>query len=167
MLALTGVVMLIAPVAEAATVIEFRPATASPGTEVKGQTLGAGMTGVPSDRVSVFLAPSQRIADAARGPRDRRLTRFGIMTADPADVGHFRGRVPSLGPGQYVAVAFCRSCVPGGSLFTVGRFDVGGPTLPRTGDSISVIFGLAICALFAGTISAYALTRHRRASARR
>lgn len=119
--------------AQAATVLSFNPVRAAPGERVVGTTVGAGMRGITSGRVVVLLARSDRDANAATGPDDRRLMRFGVMSADNEDVGRFSGRVPAVEAGSYVAVAYCRECVEGGSIFTVGEFKVTGAALPRTG----------------------------------
>ena len=125
-IAAAGLVILSVP-AHAATVLNFDPTGGEPGVPVVGK--GVGMQGIP--RLVIFLAPSHRVADMVESPRDERLERFGVMTADEGDIGHFIGEVPRVPPGRYVATAYCREC--GGSLFTVGDFTVRGSLLPRTG----------------------------------
>lgn len=142
--------------AHAATVLEFDPPQAASGERVTGTTVGAGMQGIVSGRVVVLLAPSDRVADVARGLRDPRLVTFGVMVADAADVGHFTGTVPKLEAGSYVAVASCPKC-PG--VFTVGEFQVTGTRLPRTGPAMSLwlVIGSALVAM-----GVYALKLGRR-----
>lgn len=128
--------------AVAATVLEFEPTGASPGERITGKTLGAGMQGITSGRVTVFLAPSNRVADLATGPEDPSLVRFGVMTAGEKDVGYFAGTVPAIDSGSYIAVATCRECAVGGSVFTIGEFEVTGAPLPRTG--IPLVMWMAV-----------------------
>lgn len=138
--------------ASAATVLEFEPPAAMVGERVTGKTVGAGMTGIASGRVSVFLAPSNRGADLATGPEDPRLVRFGVMTADENDVGFFVGTVPDIDAGLYIAVATCRGCAVGGSVFTIGEFEVTGAVLPRTGIPLMVWMGAGLALLCMGEI---------------
>lgn len=125
--------------ARAAVVLDFEPRRAGIGDQVVGTTRGAALNGIESERIVVFLAPSQEAADEASGPEDDRLSRFGLLTADASGVGRFTGSVPSVSPGHYIAVAFCRGCIPGGSIFTVGEFTVLGSALPETG-TISMLW---------------------------
>lgn len=134
---LTVLVMMSSAV-KAATILEFDPTGAAAGDRVTGRTKGAGMQGITSGRVTVLLAPSNRVADFATGPKDPRLVRFGVMTADEKDIGHFDGIVPDLSADLYIAVAFCRECAEGGSVFTIGEFEVTGAVLPRTGMPIAL-----------------------------
>jgi hypothetical protein len=145
-------VVLVSP-ATAATVLEFHPTGAPPGERITGKTVGGGMEGITSGRVTVFLARSNRAADLATGPGDSKLTKFGVMTADEKDVGHFEGTVPALDPGSYIAVAYCRECVQGGSVFTVGEFEVTGAILPRTG--IPLVWWVAIAGTLIASGSAF------------
>lgn len=146
------VVILIGPNANAATVLEFEPPGATVGERVTGITMGAGMTGILSGRVVVLLAPSQRVADTARGPKDARLVRFGVMTADEKDVGHFTATVPNVEAGSYIAVAYCRGCIEGGSLFTVGEFEVTGAVLPRTGRPLTLWTAVGMTLVIVGRV---------------
>lgn len=143
------------PIAHAATVLEFTPREGRPGERVSGTTQGAGMRGIASGRVEVFLAPSNRAADLARGPGDSRLTQFGVMRADSGDVGRFKGVVPQLAPGSYIAVAYCRECAVGGSIFTVGEFRVAGAPLPATGRSLSLATFLTGILLVLGSMGLF------------
>lgn len=122
--------------AQAATVLNFEPPRGAPGERVSGTTVGAGMQGIASGRAVVLLAPTDRLADSATGLNDPDLVRFGIMTADGDDVGHFTGTVPAIAAGSYVAVAFCRDC-GGGEVFTIGEFRVTGSSLPATGGAFT------------------------------
>jgi hypothetical protein len=144
--------------AHAATILEFKPLSAVPGDQVGGTTVGAGMQGIPSGRVIVLLAPSNQVADAAKGPSDPSLVRFGVMRADGADVGHFSGRVPDVKPGSYIAVAYCRECATGGTVFTVGEFEVAGGALPSTGVAVAVWVFLGVLMVLVGGC---VLTWHR------
>lgn len=138
--------VVMAPQAVAATVLEFEPTGATVGERVTGRTMGAGMQGITSGRVTVFLAPSNRAADLATGPKDPRLVRFGVMKADEKNVGHFTGTVPHIEAGSYIAVATCRECAVGGSVFTIGEFEVTGAVLPVTGSSryLWIVIGMAL-----------------------
>lgn len=129
-------VLLTAP-AQAATVLNFERRQAAPGQRISGTTDGAGMQGIASGRVVVLLAPSDRAADQATGLTDPDLVRFGVMTADDGEVGHFTGTVPAIEAGSYVAVAFCRDC-GGGGVFTIGEFRVTGSSLPATGGAFTL-----------------------------
>jgi hypothetical protein len=107
------------------------------------------MSGFEDAQVPILLAPTQRIADHAMDPSDPRLSAFGRMSADAGDIGHFIGTVPNIEPGNYVAVAYCRECIPGGSMFTVGEFRVEGSPLPRTGrrSSVWLLLGMLLVVL--------------------
>lgn len=142
-------VMIPSPV-RAATILEFDPTGTAVGERVTGRTKGAGMQGITSGRVTVFLAPSNRVADLATGPKDPRLARFGVMTADEKDIGHFDGIVPELSRGLYIAVAFCRECAVDGSVFTIGEFEVTGAVLPRTGIPIALWITIGASLLASG-----------------
>ena len=111
--------------------------------------------------LDIFLAPSHRAADEARGPRDARLTRFGHLRVDQRGAGRFRGTVPNIAPGGYVAVAYCGGCSPA-STFTVGEFTVSGAKLPMTGSSLLRLVSLAILLLAGGLLAWFPTASHRR-----
>lgn len=151
-----GVIMfllLLFPSAGAAVVLEFEPARGPVGESVLGASDESGVPLPNSADLKIFLAPSQRAADRARGPRDPRLTGFGILRVDDAGVGRFSGTVPDVAPGAYVAVAYCRSCTAGGSTFTVGEFRVSGPILPATGSSTEGFIRGALVLLTGGLVA--------------
>ena len=154
--------VLLAGPAKAATVLNFEPPRGAPGERVSGSTDGAGMQGIASGRVVVLLAPTDRLADSATGLNDPDLVRFGVMTADDDDVGHFTGTVPAIEPGSYIAAAFCRDC-GGEGVFTIGEFRVTGSALPATGGAVApwLIVG---CLLFVlgGSFLTYSETISRR-----
>ena len=154
-IAATAFLLIGAGTASAATVLMFDPKRGEPGSPVVGTTVGAGMQGVTSGRVVVFLAPPHRIADLVDEPGDDRIARFGVMTADQGDIGHFIGEVPRVEPGNHVAVAYCRGC---DGMFTVGRFTVTGPSLPKTGAQLDPWSMVALAVLSIGALTA-GLTR--------
>lgn len=146
-LALLYVSLCAAPVA-AATVLDFARTSGFVGQKISGTTRGDWM--VPSGRVVILLSPTNRIVDRAVSPNERGLTRFGVVKFDGSGAGRFEGRVPPLQPGHYIAGGYCKSCQPGGTIFTVGEFVVQGGALPRTGHSIQPILFMALAMLAVG-----------------
>jgi hypothetical protein len=133
------------PVA-AATVLDFSPTGGLVGHKISGTTRGDW--GIPSGRVVILLAPTNRIVDRAVSPNERGLTRFGVVTFDASGIGSFEGRVPALEPGRYIAAGYCKSC--GGTIFTVGEFVVGGAGVPRTGGNVNSVLVLALATIGMG-----------------
>lgn len=148
----TALVSIASP-ASAAVVLEFSPSAAAVGDRVTGASDESGVPLPDATELEIFLAPSHRIADRARGPRDPRLARFGTLRVDEEGAGRFRGRVPRVPSGGYVAVAYCHLCNPGGSTFTVGEFRVSGAILPTTGSSTDGLVRGALVLLAGGAVA--------------
>lgn len=150
-------VLCFATSAGAAVVINFEPPAAPPGESVTAKTKGPAMRGISSGRFDLFLAPSQRLADALTGsgrPSHPRLAPIGTLVADEQGVGHIRFSVPNRPAGDYVTVAYCRGCTEGGSTFSaIGTFRILGPgKMPATGSAtfLQVSVGGALTAVVIG-----------------
>lgn len=153
--AVSVVLLLSGSGAAAAVVLEFTPASGRMGDRVRGRA--AGLPLADRSDLQIFLAPSHRAADRARGPDDPRLVRFGRVRVDDEDVGRFSGIVPRLAAGDYVAVAHCRTCIPGGSTFTVGDFTIAGAALPATGPSPRDLVAVGLALIVAGAVASIRL----------
>lgn len=147
-----AVVLLFAPAAMAAVVLRFEPISGRSGDPIVGETPDASMSLVPSDRLAIFLAPSQEVADAVSSPHDERVQRFGTVTADERNIGHFEGEVPRVAPGTYVAIGWCRACGSDGVMLTVGTFRVVSSQLPVTGLRLLWLMPTALLLLSLGAL---------------
>lgn len=151
--------------AAAAVAVEVDPSEAQPGATVVATTVDESMAMIPSGRLALFLAPSQRAADTARGLNDPRLVSIGELVANERCVGRLSFTVPDVAEGKRVLLAHCAECTTGmvfgdscrpdpqlaeeasgpGTFITVGEFTVtAGSRLPRTGTSILPALGGAI-----------------------
>lgn len=153
--------------AHAAVTISFEPASAVPGAMVEGTTLGEAMKGVREGYFDLYLAPSQRIADAVSGrgePKDARLVPIGRMNADEAGVGKIRFKVPRLEAGTYAVVAHCASCVEGGSTFssTDGFVIEESAKLPNTGSPFMALMWTGLLLVGAGALAQRLPEKERR-----
>lgn len=158
--------LILAPAAQAAVVLDFEPERGQVGKRVVGTSHESGVPLVDATELRIFLAASSRVADSARGPRDPSLTSFGALRVDDEGVGRFSGTVPHLAPGDYVAVAYCRTCAARGSIFTVGDFTVAGSAaLPTTGLSSPVLMSIALIFIAVGALVSLVTRRRERASA--
>jgi hypothetical protein len=125
---------------------------------VLGTTTDDAMRGVPSGSFYLYLAPSQRIADAVTGngkPTHPQLVPIGRMTADDAGVGRIDFEVPDVPAGSYKIVAYCKACAAHGTVFSaVGGFQVGGHSaLPATGlAGLNALVVTAVLATAAGLL---------------
>lgn len=129
------------------------------------------ITMIPSGRLEILLAPSQRAADTAQGPEDPRLVTIGELVANDRCIGRLSFIVPDVPAGNYVLVAHCAECRPGmvffdtcdpkpelaeqadgrGTVFTVGQFTVAsGAALSRTGSPLLPAIGSALLLLALG-----------------
>lgn len=155
-------ILVVTPVwvpAGAAVVLEFSPTSAAVGERVSGESDESGTILPGSADLEIFLAPSQRAADNARGPRDPRLTFFGNLRVDEQGVGRFTGTVPDVVPGDHVAVGYCGGCSPA-STFTVGEFSVSGATLPTTGSPSGGRVWFAVLSIATGVLALVLVRRH-------
>lgn len=147
----------VAGAARAAVVLTFQPTAAPPGARVQATTVGAAMKDVPQDHFDLYLAPSQRVADAVSGRgqlNDARLVPIGRMNADEAGVGMIRFTVPRIEAGTYTAVAHCAECAQGESTFSaVGELVVKpGAALPNTGTPLDGVVTIALLLLAIGAL---------------
>lgn len=78
---------------------------------------------IPSGRLLLFLVPAD-VADTIESPDDPRLVPIEDLVADAKEVGRVTFTVPDLSRGTYMTVAYCRECAQGGTIFTVGPFEV-------------------------------------------
>lgn len=168
-----GLVLLGAMEARAAVVIDFLPPSAPPGTVVSVTAKGAGPAEVSGDNLALYLAPSQRVADAVSGPGPPKhplLEPFGRLSLGSADEATGRIRVPNVAPGRYVTVVYCEGCdahEDGTSFSAIGRFRVvRGSALPETGSSQG-IFILFVGSLCTSGIALLAWSAARKRSHRR
>jgi hypothetical protein len=171
-----GLVLLPQDPAAAAVVIEVDPPAAPPGATVIARAVERSLVLIPSGRLEIFLAPSQRAADTARGPEDARLIRVGELVANGQCGGRLSFTVPHVAAGEYVLAAHCAECTRGmifpstctpdpelaeqasgpGTMITVGRFTVtGGSALPRTGDSPlpGIAFAIVLASIGIGILA--------------
>lgn len=147
--------------------LRFEPPKAAPGGEVRAETVGPAMSQVPSRSLTLFLAPEDA-ADSVRSTEDPNLAPIGELLADSSGLGRLTFVVPDLLPGKYVAVAFCRDCGDGGTVFTVGSFEVAGSDAPGRSDSTDGILLRAILgALLVVLLLSGAAVAGRRRRARR
>lgn len=151
--------------AAAAIAVEVDPSEAPTGATVVATTVDESLAMIPSGRLALFLAPTQRAADTARGTNDPRLVSIGELMANERCIGRLSFTVPDVAAGKYVLLAHCAECTTGmvfddscspdpelaeqasgpGTFITVGEFTVtAGSRLARTGTSISHLIGGAI-----------------------
>lgn len=169
--------------AAAAIGVEVDPAEAPPGASATATSIDRSIEPIPSGRLEILLAPSQRAADTARGPNDPRLVSIGELVAKKRCVGRLSFTVPDVAAGDYVLVAHCAECTPGmvwfddcgrqdpelaeeasgpGTVFTVGEFTVtAGSRLARTGPLIVPALGGAILLAALGMALLLSLRRTR------
>ena len=155
-------IVIAAPTAGAAIALSFTPASAPPGAEVTLTSEGMAL-GDPESGFNLYLAPSQRVADAVTGPdrpRHPALVPLGHFDGEMASGQSVTFTVPDVDAGRYVMVVHCECDGAGGTISAVEEFEVAsGVPIPRTNAPTAILALVAAALIGAGALALLAVRR--------
>jgi hypothetical protein len=147
--------------ARAALWLDFRPASAAPGTTVYGRTGDQGaLTASPGARLPLVLIPARQVdrlprtvpTAAAFGTLPGAVP-VGRLQVDQQGNGTITFPAPRVAPGRYVAVLWCPACAGqslGANVLSTGELTLTVGQLPLTGPALASQVLAALALLLSG-----------------